>query len=109
MSVEYSVGICYGMILSDEEVIKIKECFPDKDIMDDFSDEFLQQINAWTGGDWFLGLCNNLGSKEVAPLTAAQICWDKADLEELEEKWERYNLGSVIAWEPQKYIIQFCY
>ena len=109
MSVEYSVGICYGMILSDKEATQMKKCFPNEEAMDNFSEQYLQQINAWTGGDWFLGLCNDLGSNEVTPLTAAQICWDKADLEKLEEEWARYNLGTVITWEPQKYLIQFCY
>ena len=107
MSIEYSVGICYGIIISDEELTKIDECFPNEEGIDDFSDRYLKQVDAWAGGDWFLGLYYDCG-QTIISMDSLQCCWEKADLEPLEALIARYHLTDVIEWKPQKYIIQFC-
>lgn len=104
--VEYSMGVCYGIIISDETLRSINELFPDEDAMDNFSENYLQQLNSWTGGDWFLGLSKTF-SKDVININ--EIRWDKEELEELEQKLNEYNIINFIDWFPQKYIIQFCY
>lgn len=104
--VEYSIGMCYGIIISDEQHIAIENLFPDENSLDDFIDNYMRQINSWTGGDWFLGL-SKIFSKDVIDIN--EIRWDKAELEELEQKLNEYNITNFIDWFPQKYIIQFCY
>lgn len=104
--VEYSIGVCYGVIISDKMLMSINELFPDGNSMDDFSDSYLRQLNAWTGGDWFLGLSKTF---DGAVININEIRWDKAELEELEQKLNEYHIIDLIDWFPQKYIIQFCY
>lgn len=104
--VEYSIGFCYGIIISDNQRIAIEELFPNENSLDDFIDSYMRQINSWTGGDWFLGVYTEI-SKEVVNLT--EIRWDKAILEEFEMKLSEYGITNLIDWYPQKYVIQFCY
>lgn len=104
--VEYSIGFCYGIIISDNQRIAIEELFPDENSLDDFIDSYMRQINSWTGGDWFLGVYTEK-SKEIINLT--EIRWDKAILEEFEMKLSEYGITNLINWHPQKYVIQFCY
>lgn len=107
MSVECSIGICYGVIISDEDLRKVNELFADNDdALDEFSEKYLRQINSWTGGDWFLGLNTDFSSDVVL---LASVHWSKTDIEELEEQLHKYNIINVINWMPQKYIIQFWY
>ena len=101
--VEYSIGVCYGIIITDDERRALNENFPNGKALDDFSDTYLRQINSWCGGDWFLGLIYD-SDAEVIPLR--NIRFDKAALEELEEAICKYH---ILNWTPQTYIIQFCY
>lgn len=101
--VEYSTGVCYGIIITDDERRAINENFPNDETLDDFSDTYLRQINSWTGGDWFLGLTHD---SDAAVIPLRSIRFDKAALEELEEAINKYHIPN---WAPQTYIIQFCY
>ena len=101
--VEYDISVCYGIIITDEELQEINNLFPNDDAIDDFSDRYLRQINSWTGGDWFLGLYHSFEAP-VVPIKA--IRFDKAELEELEMTIQHYHIPN---WIPQSYIIQFCY
>lgn len=101
--IEYDISVCYGTIITDEERQKINNLFSDDYALDDFYDCYLRQINSWTGGDWFLGLYHSF---EPPVIPVKTIHFDKAELEELEEIIQQYNIPN---WTPQTYIIQFCY
>ena len=105
--VEYSIGVCYGIIISDEKLMSINELFPNDDVVDDFSDNYLREVNSWTGGDWFLGVYRDFSGNVI---NTSKILWynDEA-LKELENKLRKYKIIDAIDWNPQKYIIQFCY
>ena len=51
MSVDYSLELCYGVIVPDEVVEKFSQISEE---FDDFRDNFVNQLDSWTGGDWFI-------------------------------------------------------
>jgi len=109
MSVESRVSICYGVILSEEELIEINQHLTDEEC-DELSDwEYLTQIDSWCGGDWFLGVENSLGNLSE-PLLLADLFNIPADwIEEFGMELKKVPWSKWIKWEPEKYLIQFWY
>lgn len=114
MSVDYSLELCYGVIVPDEvveEFIQILEEF------DDFYDNFIKQIDSWTGGDWFIGVtvCVNPNEdsfvKEIDEnfLEITKRVAIQKDLEKFSQFYDEHNLNEYFSWKPKLYLINFCY
>lgn len=108
MSVQSSIAICYGIIIDDEKLIEINQTLSDEE-SDELCDcSFLRQIDGWTGGDWFLGVINDLGELQE-PYLLADLDVLPAQLELFEIMLEHAPWKDLIKWEPEKYLIQFWY
>ena len=59
MSMDYSLRLCYGIIVPEETMNEVYKVLKD---FDDFHDNFAEQVNSWTGGDWFVGVSKYLNS-----------------------------------------------
>ncbi len=115
MSVDYSLELCYGVIVPDEVVekfIQISEEF------DDFRDNFVHQIDSWSGGDWFVGITvqylggtENLVHEMDSDFLATSIKETVAGTpwKEFSEFYNSHNLKEYFDWKPKLYLINFCY
>lgn len=109
MSVESRVSICYGVIISNEELIEIKKHLTAEECDELIEWDYLVQIDSWSGGDWFLGIENYLGDLSkpflLTDLSNIPASW----IEEFEMELKETPWFNLIKWEPKKYLIQFIY
>lgn len=114
MSIDYSLELGYGVIVSDkvvEKIIQISEEF------DDFLDNFVKQLNSWTGGDWFIGITTCVDSsgdsfaREIDEnfLAITKHVAIQKELEEFIQFYDSHNLKECFDWKPKLYLINFCY
>jgi len=110
MSVEYSMACCFGVIVSGGTVDAIMSKITDDFsaiLANDFYDEFIRPINAWTGEEYFVGLINDLGDSPV--ILTKSLRFSKEDLETFSWRYSDYHLAEIFEWIPQNYLINFCY
>lgn len=115
MSISYSLELCYGVIVPDEIMEKIYQLTEEK--FDDFRYNYANQINEWTGEDWFIGITTCVNSngdsfvKEVSEdfLEFTKRVSIQKELEEFIRFYNYYNLKECFDWKPKLYLINFCY
>ena len=114
MSVDYSLELGYGVIVPDEVVEKFSQISEE---FDDFRDNFVNQLNSWTGGDWFIGVtvCVNSNGDSFAKeidenfLEFTKRVAIQKELESFIEFYDNHNLKEYFDWKPKLYLINFCY
>lgn len=114
MSIDYSLKLCYGVIISDKVIEKINQILEE---FDDFYDNFVNQIDSWTGGDYFIGttVCiNSNGDSFIREIDENFLEFTKRvaiqkELENFIQFYDSHNLKEYFDWKPKLYLINFCY
>ena len=114
MSIDYSLRLCYGVIIPEEVMNKMYEVLED---FDDFHDNFANQINSWTGEDWFIGISiciNSDGDSFIKEIDENFLEFTKRvaiqkELENFIQFYDSHNLKEYFDWKPKLYLINFCY
>lgn len=114
MSVDYSLRLCYGVIIPEEVINKMYEVLED---FDDFYDNFINQIDSWTDEDWFIGVSKCINSdgdtfvqevnKDFFEITKNPSIL--GNLEKFSQFYDEHNLNEYFDWKPKLYLINFCY
>ena len=58
--VEYSLQKCYGFVVDDITIDKIKEFYDYNNEIEDFAENYVHCIDSWKGDKYFIGLTNTL-------------------------------------------------
>ncbi len=110
--IDYSLALCYGIIISNDKIKEIMEALTDEEY-DEMIDNYARCINSWTGDDFFVGIINDLESAQtdfvyyVSDLSAPT---DKnEDLINFTKFCNEHNLWKFINWKPKLMLINFCY
>ena len=114
MSVDYSLELGYGVIVPDKVVEKFSQISEE---FDDFCDNFVNQLNSWTGGDWFIGITtcvNSSGDSFAREIDENFLEFTKRvaiqkELKSFIEFYDSHNLKEYFDWKPKLYLINFCY
>lgn len=116
MSVEYSMKICYGVIVKKETVEYLRdylyEMFEDEfnDIIDEFYDNYCQELDSWAGGDYFIGIIEDLPVTKWDGVYRIDFCISCEKLEKFNTFYKNYDLEDFIPWyQRDKYLINFCH
>ena len=112
MSVEYSMYVGYGVIVDEEEAENMRNYVKEKfsaNKADIFIEEYLTAINAWTGGDHFLGVTKNLTNYDRVKIDN-NLCDTRAMMKFL----HMVTADDIIHFlyekeEPEFYLLNFCY
>ena len=108
MSVDYTKAICFGVIIPEDLANKIinKVSKKSEDEFELFMDAHCRQIDAWSGGDYFLGFIGYLGSDLVVPFK--EIKYNTFHFDCL---LDEYGISNMIRinFLPSSYIITFCH
>lgn len=112
MSVDISFGICYGMIINDETDSKIRDRIEAGDNENDFDAwecVWSRYLNAWVGGDHFVGIINTLNNEEgvACLIDKDNLIFDKEEEREFLKIYNKYNLQDFFEWEPRVYAVSF--
>lgn len=110
--VEYSVNLCYGIVVPADKMQEFKEVLTD-DEYDEMIDNYSRCINSWTGDDYFIGIMTYLGEGEndfVFCVSSFSIpSDDDTDLINFKQFFDKHNLWRLIDWKPELLLINFCY
>lgn len=113
MSVDISFGICYGMIINDETASKISdriEAGGNDDDLDNWSCRWIRCLNAWTGGDHFVGLINTLLDYDEGTaylMDEDDLIINKEEEQDFLKIYNKYNLQDFFEWNPRTYAVSF--
>lgn len=110
--IDYSLKLCYGIIVSDEKILELKEVLTDE-VYDDLLDYYSMCINSWVGGDFFIGVMKYIPSSDsdfVYPISEFTVpSDDDEDLIKFKRFFTEHNLWKLIDWKPKLMLINFCY
>lgn len=113
MSVDISFGICYGQIINDETDSKIRdriEAGDDDNDLEAWECVWSRYLNAWVGGDHFVGIINTLVdyAEGVAyMLDEDDLIIDKEEEQEFLRLYNKYHLQDFFEWNPWTYAVSF--
>ena len=107
--VDYSLEFGYGIIIDSDIEKEIENKINEDSIIDDFTDSFCRLINSWIGGDYFLGVTTRLNVETDNVYKIEDFEIPSKEVDEFLKFFDTYNLWDCIKWEPQKYLINFCY
>ena len=108
MSVQQEIAVGYGIIVDTEKVAEIEAVMSDAEYDDFIDSDHINCINNWTGGDYFIGATNFLGSIEE-PLPIDDVRIDAEDIKAFEDFLAEQSWRNMIAWEPKTYLIEFVF
>ena len=110
--VEYSLTLCYGIIVSADRMEEIKEVLTDEEY-DEAMDNYFRCINSWTGNDYFIGIMNELAESETDFVYRTAEFTIPSDNNEALINFKRFfsehDLWKFIAWNPELLLINFCF
>ena len=110
--VDYSLALCYGIIVSADKMQEFKEVLTDEEY-DEGIDNYSRCINSWTGDDYFIGVMYNLSESETDLVyrvpTFSIPSDDDEDLIDFKRFFDEHNLWELIDWKPELLLINFCY
>lgn len=110
--IDYSLALCYGIIVSADRMEEIKEVLTDE-AYDEISDNYSRCINSWTGDEYFIGVMNELAESEtdfVYHISEFAIPSDSdEDLINFKHFFSEHNLWELINWKPELLLINFCF
>ncbi len=113
MSVNIFFGICYGQIIDSETDCKITdriEAGGNDDDLDAWLCVWSRCLNAWVGGDHFVGIINRLVdyAEGVAyMLDEDDLIIDKEEEQEFLQLYNKYHLQDFFEWNPWTYAVSF--
>ena len=109
--VDYSLALCYGIVVSTDKMEEIKEVLTDEEyyeVMDNYS----RCINSWTGDNYFIGVMTELAESEtdfVYHVSEFTVPSDDDDLIDFKRFFSEHNLWKFIDWKPEVLLINFCF
>jgi hypothetical protein len=110
--VEYSLSLCYGIIVSDDKMEEFREVLTDEEY-DEVMDNYSRCINCWIGGDYFIGIMSDLPESENDLVYRARTFSipsnDDEELINFKRFFDEHDLWKLINWEPELLLINFCY
>ena len=110
--VDFSLNLCYGIIVPAEVIEDIQSNLTDEE-SDELIDKYARCINSWTGGDYFIGLSSFLnedGIDFVYPIIPHFLNpFTEKDLADFKNFFETHNLWGFIDWKPELLLINFCF
>ena len=110
--VDYSLSLCYGIIVSVDKMEEIKEVLTDEEY-DEVMDNYSRCINSWTGDDYFIGVMVKLAESETdfvyhtSEFTIPSD--DDEDLIDFKRFFSEHDLWKFIDWKPELLLINFCF
>jgi len=110
--VDYSLALCYGIVVSVDKMEEIKEVLADEEY-DEAMDNYFRCIDSWTGDDYFIGVMMELTESEtdfvyhVSDITI--LLDDDKYLIDFMHFFSKHNLWKFIDWKPELLLINFCY
>ena len=108
--IDYSLNLCYGIIVSVDKMEEIKEVLTDEEY-DEVMDNYSRCINSWTGDDYFIGIETKHFENEtdfVCPVSTFTIPSDNdEDLIDFKRFFNEHNLWKFIDWKPELLLINF--
>lgn len=105
--IDQRIAYCYGIIVDDKTGSELSEIFYENNL-----DCLIQQIDSWTGGDWFIGFWEDLmdltDSNDNVIKAEISFCFRDYEQKEM-EKIKSILIEKGIDWKPEKYFIHFVY
>ncbi len=110
--IDYSLALCYGIVVSADEMKEIKEALTDEEY-DEVMDNYSRCINSWTGDDYFIGIMTELAESDtnfVYSTSEFTIPSDEdEDLIDFKRFFNEHDLWKLIDWKPELLLINFCF
>lgn len=110
--VDFSLNLCYGIVVSEDKMEDIEEKLTDEQ-SDELNDNYARCINTWTGGDYFIGVSKFLsedGVDFVYPVNSFLTNpFTEKDLADFKNFFDTHDLWSFIDWKPELMLINFCF
>ena len=110
--IDYSLALCYGIVVSADKMKEIKEVLTDEEY-DEVLDNYSRCINSWTGDDYFIGIMSEFAESEtdfVYRVSEFAIpSDDDEDLIDFKRFFNKHDLWKFIDWKPELLLINFCF
>ena len=110
--IDYSLALCYGIIVSAEKMEEIKEVLTDEEY-DEVMENYSRCINSWTGDNYFIGVFDNLSETSVDNVYYVSDFFAPSDEDEtfidFKRFFDEHNLWEFIDWKPELMLINFCF
>lgn len=109
--IDFSLNLCYGIIVSADKMEEIKEVLTDEEY-DEMMENYAYCINSWTGDYYFIGIETKAFESEtdfvysVSTFTIPSD--DDEDLIDFKRFFTEHNLWKFIEWKPELLLINFC-
>lgn len=110
--IDYSLELCYGIIVSVDKMEEIKDALTDEEY-DELIDNYSLCVNSWIGDDYFIGIRTELAESEtdlvyhISDFTVPSD--DDEDLTDFKCFFSKHDLWKFIDWKPELLLINFCF
>ena len=108
--IDFSLNLCYGIIVSADKMEEIKEVLTDEEY-DEMMENYAYCINSWTGDYYFIGIEAKALESEtdfVYSVSTFTIPSDDENLIDFKRFFTEHNLWKFIEWKPELLLINFC-
>ncbi len=110
--VDYSLALCYGIIVSADKMEEIKEVLTDYEC-DDLTDYYSRCVNSWIGEDYFIGVYDDLSETATENVYYVSDFFAPSEKDEdfikFKNFFDEHDLWKFIDWTPELMLINFCY
>lgn len=110
--IDYDLTLCYGIIISADEMQKIKEALTDEEY-DELMENYSRCIDSWIDDNYFIGIMSVLPESKTHLVyhTSAFFAPSNADknLINFKQFFNEHDLWKFIDWKPELLLINFCY
>lgn len=110
--IDYSLALCYGIVVSADKMKEIEEVLTDEEY-DEVLDNYSRCIDSWTGADYFIGVMMEFAESETSfvyhALDFTIPSDDDEDLIDFKRFFSEHDLWKFIDWKPELLLINFCF
>lgn len=110
--IDYSVALCYGIIVSSDIMEEIKKVLTDNEY-DELIDNYSRCINSWIGEDYFIGVSDDLSQTSIDNVYYVSNFVAPSDKDEnfidFKNFFDEHDLWKFIDWTPELMLINFCF
>jgi len=110
--IDYSLALCYGIIVSSDVMEEIKKVLTDKEY-DELIDNYSRCINSWIGEDYFIGVSDDLSQTSIDNVYYVSNFVAPSDKDEnfidFKNFFDEHDLWKFIDWTPELMLINFCF